>query len=297
MRLPLAALLPLLAPSLTPASDAPHDVVVERDVTFGRGGSVDLKLDLARPRDGGPHPAVVILHGGAWRLGDHRMLSMRTRFLGGESSLIEYFAARGFVAVTAQYRLVPSAVFPAQIEDAKAAVRWLRANAGRYGVNPDHIASCGYSAGGHLACLLGVTSPPDGLEGTGGHAEQSSRVQAVVDLFGPTDLAAADWHPDAFEGVLAPLVGGRLADKPDLYRRASPLTYITKDAPPFYIAHGTRDPIVPPAQSKRLADKLREAGVDCRYVEMPGEGHGWFGPKLAKTLDDAIAFLRQHFKT
>ncbi len=295
MRFSVVALLPLLATSLAFATEALREVTVERNITFGKGGSTDLKLDLARPRDGGPYPAVVVLHGGAWRLGDHRMLSLRSRFLGNESSLIEYFAARGFVTVTAQYRLVPSAVFPAQIEDAKAAVRWLRANAGRFNVDPDHIAACGYSAGGHLACLLGVTHLTDGFEGMGGHPEQSSRVQAVVDLFGPTDLAAADWHPDAFEGVLAPLVGGRIADKPELYRRASPLTYVTKDAPPFYIAHGSRDPIVPPVQSKRLAGKLRDAGVTCRYVELPGEGHGWFGPKLAKTLDEAIAFLREHF--
>lgn len=296
MRLPFAALLPLFAPTLTSAAESLQEVVVERGVTFGKGGPVDLKLDLARPRAGGPHPAVVILHGGAWRLGDHRMLSMRSRLLGGESSVVEYFAARGFVAVTAQYRLVPAAVFPAQVEDGKAAVRWLRANAERYGVDPNRIAACGYSAGGHLACLLGLTDPSHGLEGAGGHAEQSSRVQAVIDLFGPTDLASPDWHPDAFEGVLAPLIGGRLADKPELYRKASPLAYVTKDAPPFYIAHGARDPIVPPVQSKRLADKLREAGVKHRYVELPREGHGWFGPKLAKTLDEAIAFLREQFQ-
>jgi acetyl esterase/lipase len=237
------------------------------------------------------------MHGGPWRLGDHRMLSARSRFLGSESSVIEYFAARGFVAVTVQYRLVPSAVFPAQVEDCKAAVRWLRANAERYGVDPNRVAACGYSAGGHLACLLGLTDPSHGLEGTGGHPEQSSKVQAVIDLFGPTDLASPDWHPDAEAGVLAPLLGGRLQDKPELYRRASPLTYVTKDAPPFFIEHGSRDPLMAPAQSKRLAERLREAGVSCRYAEVPGAGHGWFGPRLAQTFDDAIAFLRDHFKS
>ncbi|MFO0809843.1 MAG: alpha/beta hydrolase [Gemmataceae bacterium] len=278
------------------AGETIHDVVVDRGIVFGTGGEVELKLDLARPRSPGQRPGVVILHGGAWRLGDHRMLSARSRFLGTESSVIEYFAARGFVAVTAQYRLVPKAVFPAPLEDGKAAVRWLRANADRYGVNPNLIAACGYSAGGHLAALLGLTNPSHGYEGTGGNAGQSSQVQAVIDLFGPTDLASSDWHADAEEGVLAPLIGARLKDKPELFRGASPLTYVTKTAPPFYIAHGTRDPVVPPVQSKRLADRLTEAGVKHRYVEVPGEGHGWFGPKLAKTLDEAIAFLREQFK-
>jgi acetyl esterase/lipase len=280
------ALLPLLAAAL-PAAEPLHDVVVERDLVFGKGGAVDLKLDLARPNDGpGPYPGIVCIHGGAWRIGSHRFMAMNVPALKGQS-VIGSLAARGYVVVTIHYRLVPSALFPAQIEDCKAAVRWLRANAAKYHVDTDHIAACGYSAGGHLACLLGVTDP-----------EQSSKVQAVIDLFGPTDLTSADWHADAEEGVLAPLVGGRLKDHPELFRRASPLYYLRKDRalPPFLIMHGTADRVVNINQSKALAERLQELGVKCRYVEMKGEGHGWFGSKLAETLDLSVEFLREQFK-
>jgi len=295
---PLALLPALLTPATLPAAEPRHAVLVERDLVFGKGGATDLKLDLARPKDGsGPYPGVVCIHGGAWRLGSHRFLSMNVRAAGGQS-IIEQLAARGYVVATVSYRLVPGATFPAQVEDCKAAVRWLRANAEQYHLNPDHIAACGYSAGGHLACLLGVTEKSDGLEGAGGHPEQSSRVQAVIDLFGPTDLTSPDWHPDAEEGVLAPLVGGRLKDKPELFRRASPLCYLSKDRalPPFLIMHGTADPVVSINQSKKLAERLHELGVKYQYVEMKGEGHGWFGTKLAETLDRADGFLREHFK-
>ncbi len=300
MRLALAlfGLLPLLAPARLPAAERLHAVTVERDLVYGKGGNVELKLDLARPTDGpGPYPAVVCIHGGAWRLGDRRFLSMRFRTMDNQS-ILEYLAARGFVVVTVSYRLAPKAQFPAQIEDCKAAVRWLRANAAKYHVDPDRIAACGYSAGGHLACLLGVTDKSDGLEGQGGHPEQSSKVQAVIDLFGPTDLTCSDWSADVEEGVLAPLLGARLKDKPEVYRRASPICYLSKDRPlpPFLVMHGTRDRLVNIHQSQALVEKLQELGVKHRYVEMQGEGHGWFGTKLAQTLDEAITFLREQFQ-
>jgi acetyl esterase/lipase len=284
--------------SALPAAEPAREVAIERGLVFGKGGSIDLKLDLARPKDGpGPYPGIVCIHGGAWRLGTPSFLSTTLPPLNGKS-VIENLAARGYVAVTISYRLVPDAKFPAQIEDCKAAVRWLRANATKYNIDPDHIAACGYSAGGHLACLLGVTDKADGLEGVGGHPEQSSKVHAVVDLFGPTDLTSPDWHPDAEAGVLAPLIGGRLKDQPEQFRRASPLCYIRKDRelPPFLIMHGTADPIVNINQSKKLVEKLQELGVKHRYIEMKGEGHGWFGTKLAETLDVTADFLGEQFK-
>jgi acetyl esterase/lipase len=293
----VAPLLALFAPAPLPAAERLHEVVLERDVVYGKGGPVELKLDLARPKDGGPYPGLVCIHGGAWRLGDRRHFLIKAPWLGNQSAL-EYLAARGFVAVTVSYRLVPSAQFPAQIEDCKAAVRWLRANAAKYGVDPEHIAACGYSAGGHLACLLGVTDKADGLEGAGGHPEQSSKVQAVIDLFGPTDLTVGDWNPDVEDGVLKPLLGARLKEKPEAYRRASPLCYLGKDRelPPFLIMHGTRDPLVNINQSKKLAERLAELGAKYRFVEMKGEGHGWFGTKLAQTLDLTVEFLHENMK-
>jgi acetyl esterase/lipase len=296
--LTLALVLTLLAPARAPAAGRLHSVAVERDLVYGKGGDTDLKLDLAHPTDGpGPYPAVVCIHGGAWRLGDRHFLSMNFRAMDNQS-LIGALAARGFVAVTISYRLVPAAKFPAQIEDCKAAVRWLRANAAKYNIDPDRIAACGYSAGGHLACLLGVTDKADGLEGNGGSPNQSSKVQAVIDLFGPTDLTTGDWTPEVEDGVLKPFLGAHFKDKPDLYRRASPLCYIRKDRelPPFLVMHGTEDHIVSINQSRKLVERLQELGVRNRFIEMKGEGHGWFGTKLAGTLEESVTFLRDSLK-
>lgn len=290
----------LLAPCLAAAPRGEHRwaVTVERDLVFGRGGRTELRLDIAWPRDGeGPFPAIVMLHGGAWRIGDRSFLSMPVSGL-GDQSVIEYFASRGFVAISPSFRLVPTALFPAQLEDCKAAIRWLRANAARYKADPDRIAASGYSSGGHLACLLGLTDRADGFEGTGGHADQSSRVHAVVDMFGPTDLLSNDWIPFLERNVLQPLIGAGRAEKPELYRRASPMTYLRKDRrlPPFLVMHGAADRVVPLSQSKQLVARLEELGAKPRYVEVEGEGHGWYGPKLAETLDVIVEFLREQFK-
>jgi acetyl esterase/lipase len=277
-----------------PAAAPNRDIVIENGLVYGKGGDKELQLDLARPQGDGPFPVVVGIHGGAWRLGSRKQLAVQLPWLGGRS-IIEYFAARGFVAVTVGYRLAPDAQYPAMIEDCKAAVRWLRANAAKYHADPDHIASWGYSAGGHLACLLGDSEPADGLEGAGGHPEQSSKVQAVIDLFGPTDFTA-DWKPDVEEKVFAPLVGARFKDRPDLYRKASPLQLVRKGAPPHLIIHGTADNVVPLNQSKALAAKLKNLGVTVRYVEVEGKGHGWLGDDLTKTIDQSIDFLREQWK-
>lgn len=291
----VAVVLALAAPAV-PAAKPLLDVVVDRDLTYGRGGDVELKLDIARPRDrAGPFPAILIIHGGFWRIGDRKFLSSPVL---GDCSVIEYFAQRGFVAATPSYRLVPTAQFPAQLEDCKAAVRWLRANAQTYSVDPNRIAASGYSSGGHLACLLGVTDKSDGFEGAGGNEAQSSQVQAVIDLYGPTDLLCDDWGIHAEIGILRPLIGARRADRPDLYRRASPVTYLHKGRPipPFFVVHGAEDGVVKPNQSKRLVNKLSELGVKHQYRELTGEGHGWYGTKLAETLDQSIVFLRDQWK-
>src|SRR5262245_57591536 len=151
-------------------ADQPREVRFEKDLVFGKGGDTDLQLDLAMPKDGdGPFPALVCIHGGGWKGGkrqDHDELS-------------KTMAAQGYVCVTITYRLAPDTKFPGQVEDCKAAVRWLRANAKKYKVNPEKIGAFGFSAGGHLSCMLGTTDKNDGLEGKGGNPEQSSRVQAV----------------------------------------------------------------------------------------------------------------------
>jgi len=175
-------------------------------------------LNLALPKKGkGPFPAVVCIHGGGWRAGKRQDMDFMT----------EVLARRGYVAATVGYRLVPNARFPAQIEDCKAAVRWLRANAAKYHMNPDRIGAIGPSAGGHLACLLGITDKKGGLEGSGGNPDHSSRVQAVVSFFGRTNFTRKTWTNQLEEEVFVPLIGASFDDKPELYKRISPIAYVS----------------------------------------------------------------------
>jgi acetyl esterase/lipase len=260
---------------------------VEPDVIYAKAGDRELKLDLARPAVGeGPFPCVVCLHGGGWRLGTRRDLRGWTEFL----------AERGYVAASVGYRLAPDATFPAQIEDAKTAVRFLRAHADKYHIDKNRFAALGYSAGGHLACLLGLTDAACGFDGTECPG-QSSRVQAVVDYFGPTDLAGFAGDASAQRGMIGPFIGAQYSDNPAAHERASPVKYVTKNAPSFLILHGTKDGIVPIEQSRELAERMREAGVSYRLVEVPDEGHGWgSGRAGAITTEETIRFLDAKLK-
>jgi acetyl esterase/lipase len=272
------------------AQERPPEIVVEEGVVYGKGGGRDLKLNLARPKDGdGPFPMIVCIHDGGWIAGKREDMA----------TTIEVLARRGYIAVTLDYRLAPDHRFPAPIEDCKAAVRWLRANAKKYHGDADHIGVLGTSAGGHLACLLGVTDKADGLEGTGGNADQSSRVQAVVSFSGPTDLASDEWGAVAVETNLMPLLGGPLKEKKDVYRKASPSSYSGKGAPPFLLFHGSADRVVPLDQTKRFAEKLDKAGAQSRVILVEGAGHGlktWKGDALLAALDQTMKFFDSHLK-
>lgn len=287
-RMAVSLVLMLVPVALLWGQDRAPDVKVSRDLVYGKVGDVELKLDLAAPGEGnGPFPAVVFIHGGAWRSG-------KRTDLGGTT---EVMARHGFVALTVDYRLVPDAAFPAQIEDCKAAVRWLRANAAKYKVDADRIGAVGFSAGGHLACLLGVTTKEDGLEGKGGNPEQSSQVQAVVSFFGPTDLTFKDWNEDLEKNVLAPLIGGTFADKPELYKKASPVSYARKGAAPHLFFHGLEDKVVAPRHSKTMAEKLKAVGVGATLVELEGEGHGFKNAETnRKTFLQTQDFLDEQLK-
>lgn len=259
-------------------------ITVERDLVYGTVGGTELRLDLARPKGGdGPFPAIVFLHGEGWRAGHRRDMS----------HFIEGVARMGYVGVTVEYRLVPAARFPAQVEDCKAAVRWLRANAGKYGADPGRIGAVGFSAGGHLAAMLGVTSESDGLDGTSGNSGQSSRVQAVVAFFGPTDFSTRDWPADLEKEVIVPFLGGTFADRPDTYVRASPIHYVTKDDPPFLLFHGGKDELVPVDQSKRLAEKLKSAGVPVQLVVLPEEAHRFTDARIQECMRQMLKFLAE----
>ncbi len=269
---------------------APRDsaaLTIERDVVYGTAQGTPLLLDLAMPKTGnGPFPVVVFLHGGGWSEGNRQEMN----------HFIEGVAGLGYVGVTVAYRLVPAARFPAQLEDCKAAVRWLRANAAKYRINPERLGVVGFSAGGHLASMLGVTGKNDGLEGAGGNPDQSSRVQAVVSFFGLTDFSTRDWPSDLEKGVIEPFLGGSFANHADEYRRASPITYVTSDAPPFLFFHGSEDKLVPVDQSKRLGEKLRNAGVFAEVNVLEGEGHGFTDATNQKAMRRMLDFLDAQLK-
>ena len=188
---------------------------VERDVVYGiaQGYAVAARPGDAQSGDG-PFPAVVFLHGGGWRAGNRQEMN----------HFIEGIARLGYVGITVEYRLVPAARFPAQVEDCKAAVRWLRANAGKYRIHPDRIGVVGFSAGGHLASMLGVTASKDGFEGAGGNPASPAGVQAVVSFFGPTDFSTRDWPRDLEEEVIEPFLGGSFARQSRFYRGLRPST-------------------------------------------------------------------------
>jgi acetyl esterase/lipase len=272
-------------PAVSHSQESPP-VEIVRDLPYESGGGRDLKADLAQPQGDGPFPAVLCLHGGGWIAGERHQMEQTIRVL----------AAHGYVAVSPDYRLAPADPFPAAVEDCKAAVRWLRANAKRFKVDPNRIGALGFAAGGHLGCLLGVTDKSDGLEGKGGHAGESSRLQAVVSFFGPTNLARTDWDTEVLEKNLVPFLGGTPAQREETYRKASPITYVRKGAPPFLFVHGADDKIVLPAHSQDMAEKLRAAGGSARVILVEGEGHGIRGDKLRSNLAEMMLFFDDNLK-
>ncbi len=219
--IPIFFVLSLIGCQTSENSSKEQTVIRETEIVFGTVDGVDLKLDLARPGKGkGPYPALVFIHGGGWRSGGRW----------NNTSYIREAAGRGYVAVTVDYRLTsvsdgPKAKypFPAQIHDVKCAVRWLRANAEKYNVDPARIGAYGYSAGGHLALLLGLTDSSDGLEGNCGNLNFSSKVQAVVSRSGSTDLLGLFETEYADRSAVMRLVGGSPEEMPEEYRIASPV--------------------------------------------------------------------------
>jgi acetyl esterase/lipase len=268
------------------AADDPAKAAGEQDVVYAKAGALDLKLDVSRPAaKEGLFPAVVVIHGGAWRQGN----KADVRAIAGE------FTKRGYVAVAPQYRFCPKDVFPAQVHDVKAAVRWIKANAKKYQVDPDRVGAIGFSAGGHLALMLGLTSPNDGLEGNVSPGSADSRVKAVVNYFGPTDLAASD-IPAVSKNLVRDFLGGTPQEKPDAAAKASPLTFVSKDDAPVLTFQGTKDPLVPYTQAIKLADKMSTAGVPGRVELLVGAQHGWAGAELDRTINETFQFFDQHLK-
>jgi len=239
---------------------------VERDVVYATVGGEALKLDVHRP-DGpvGAPPVAVYVHGGGWTSGD--------KSTGAGFEDVPELLARGYLVVSVNYRLAPRFKWPAQIEDVKAAIRFLRANAGHFGLDPDRIGVWGGSAGGHLVAMLGVTDESAGFDTSGGNLGVSSRVRAVADLFGPADLTAADWG--LARSATAYEVFGATSPSDPVLVEASPVTWVSLDDPPFLILHGDKDTVVPLSQSVTLDARLRAAGVESTLVVVRNGGHGF----------------------
>jgi len=240
----------------------PDSVKLEKGVEYGKGGEVSLQLDLYSPKESTkPVPGVLFIHGGAWRKGSREIYH----------AYCVKFAQRGYVAATISYRLVDVATFPAAIEDVKCAVRWMRANAEQLGVDPKLIAAVGGSAGGHLAMLAGYSSDVPELEGSGGHAEASSGIQAVVDFYGPVDFTVAGARDK--NQIRRFMAGKKFAEARQEYELASPITHVTADDPPTLIFHGTIDTTVPISQSELLVARLEKEGVAHEFDPIEGWPH------------------------
>ncbi|MBM4004710.1 MAG: alpha/beta hydrolase [Planctomycetes bacterium] len=265
---------------------APDGIAYHPNIECGKGGEQVLQLDLASPEElARPAPCVVLIHGGAWRGGKKDDALM--------TSLLFEFSKAGYVTASIQYRLCPKHQFPAQIEDVKCAIRFLRAHADKYHINAAKIGAVGFSAGGHLAMMLGVTGPKDDLEGNGGWADQNSQVQVAVSFFGPTDLAADDL-PDPSKLLVKDFLGGTKEEKSESYRRASPINFLDDNDAPILMLQGTRDRLVPHTQVYRMLDAMTSARVKGRAEILAGADHGWLGPDLDESKRQTFEFLARH---
>lgn len=241
------------------------------DLVYARLGPRALTLDLYLPEDvPPPHPLLVWIHGGAWRMGSK------------ENPRALPLVQHGYAVASLEYRLSQEARFPAQLHDCKAAVRWLRTRAEQFGLDPTRFGAWGGSAGAHLAALLGVTAGVADLEGDFGPDKASSAVQAVCDWYGPSDFLHMNDEPgvmdhNAPDSPESQLIGAPIQERPDLVTKANPITYVHQGAPPFLIMHGTADKVVLPNQSVLLHEALVGAGVTSTLILLGGLGHGFPG--------------------
>jgi len=271
----------------------PEGTLVDKDIVCAKIGEREIKLDLYRPpKASGSSPLIIWVHGGGWRSG---------------SKDLPYYVAplleHGYAVASVEYRLSKEAVFPAAIEDCRAAVSYLRLNAKRLKLNPGRIGAWGRSAGGHLVALMGTTSGTDHFKTHPVTKEASSDVQAVCDWFGPTDFlrmndVKGSIDHDAANSPESKFIGGPIQENKEKVAAANPITYVTKDDPPFLIMHGDRDREVICNQSELLHDALKKAGVESTLYKVERGGHGFGGAKESKTdlFDQVRLFFDEHLK-
>ncbi len=266
---------------------------VGKDIVYGDAGGQKLLLDVYRP-ESKPEtktllPAVVLVHGGGWSAGNKKDFG----------DLAASLTKAGYVSFSVGYRLATrdSNKYPAQLDDVQRAVRWIRAHADQYGIDPNRIGAMGASAGGHLVALLGTRDTRD--NGDAALGAYSSRVNCVVDIFGPTDFTAPDTvlSKDA-NAIVFNFLGKTREEAPEIYRDASPITHINKKTVPFLIFHGTADSLVPLDQSQRFYDALRRADIEANFIKFKGEGHGFQKKENTEQfIRESLAFLNRHLKS
>lgn len=282
-----AALVHHLIPHAATAEEAPFPVERKNDIPFASPDGVELLLDLYLPKGVENPPLILFIHGGGWKSGDRK------------NCKLAWAVGHGYALASIEYRLSQEALFPAQIHDCKGTLRWLRAHAADYGYDASKVIVAGTSAGGHLAALMGTSGDVGALDGeTVDHLKQSSRVQGIIDYYGPTDfLKRSRDHPAKTEepnGSVYKLLGGAVKENQEAARAASPITYVGKDDPPLLILHGSDDKTVHLSQSEVFAEKYHATGLEVKLQVEPGKGHGLKEPSEAEQ-ETVLAFLKQHF--
>jgi len=265
------------------------NMTVQRDIVYRQIKGHNLRLDIYSPKMiAHPLPVAMWIHGGAWRHGVKEQRSPVN------------LVAHGYAMVNIEYRLSAEAPFPAQIEDCKAAVRWIRAHAATYHFDPDHIGAWGHSAGGHLAALLGTSGDVAALEGDGDNLNYSSRIQAVVDLSGPSDILdlyqsfgrEGGHRGDRGQRVTAQFLAGSPEQNRAMAMAASPITYVSRDDAAFLIIHGEHDPSIPVQQSERFVQKLKAVGVDATLI-VTNRGHSVQAGRFGREI---VSFFNRNLK-
>jgi len=281
------AILTLLLASRELIADPPDSVLWEEGVVYSTPAGESLAMNIARPKvQNDLLPAVICIHGGGFRAGKRESYD----------ALCIKLAEQGFVAATVTYRLAPKHPFPAAVHDCKAAVRWLRANAGKYKIDPNKIGVTGGSAGGHLAQFLGVTANVPQFEGTGGNPEQSSHVACVVNVYGPSDFTQSYGKSVDAHEVLPLWFGGNLETERKRHIIGSPLYWVTPDAAPTLCIHGTEDKYVAHEQAVWMIEKLSAATVDAELLTLEGAGHGFKGADAEKAEKALLEYFRKRLK-
>jgi len=288
---PASTTTPAPSPSPLPQFFNPNKLgTSETNLTYCIPQGQDLKLDVHYPTSADkPWPAVVYIHGGGLSKGNKS----------GGAGLIYFqpLTQANFLVISINYRLLPQNKFPAQIEDAKCAIRFLRDNANTFNLDPNHIGVYGTSAGGYLASLVGTTDSDAGFEGQATSSEQSSRVQAVASLFGPSDFTV-----DCQSNLVKFFFGQSVCDDRNLLASASPITHVSPDDPPFLLIHGSRDHVVPLAHARSLNDSLQAAGVPVTLVIVANADHGFTprsgtpDPSKPEIIQILVDFFIQHLQ-